>query len=118
MFFDVSGGWEDSGRQGSMRNSAEARFIAAMVLQLHAMTDGAEATPPSCAVVTPYKEQKACIADELRRVLGAHRSAAVRVGTVDSFQVCSLLTPLCGTSPLALFSVIDRLRFVAEDSEL
>jgi superfamily I DNA and/or RNA helicase len=102
MFFDVSGGWEDSGRQGSMRNSAEARFVAAMVFQLHAMTDGAEATPPSCAVVTPYKEQKACIADELRRVLGAHRSAAVRVGTVDSFQVCLLLMLLCGTRPLAL----------------
>jgi superfamily I DNA and/or RNA helicase len=90
MFFDVSGGWEDSGRQGSMRNAAEARFVAAMVQQLHAMTEGA--TPPSCAIVTPYKEQKACITDELRRVLGAHRSAAVRVGTVDSFQVL-LVTP-------------------------
>jgi superfamily I DNA and/or RNA helicase len=86
MFFDVSGGREDkaSARQGSMRNAAEARFVAALLQQLFAVQG--EQRLPSCAVVTPYKEQKACLCDELRRVLGAHRSAAVRVGTVDSFQ--------------------------------
>ena len=42
---------------------------------------------PRCAVITPYREQKACVLDKLKDALGPAAAAAVRVDTVDSFQV-------------------------------
>lgn len=100
MFFDVAGGRDViSGTGGSRRNQAEADLAVALfqVLReelLAAMQRNELKAPVVVGVITPYREQVACIQATLRSVLGPQLAAEV-----------SLLPPSSGTLKLKTCAV-------------
>lgn len=92
VLFDVSGGSQSSNaRSGSLANPAEALFAACLhaALARAVAGKGPGERPPSCAVVTPYREQRACILKAFALLFGGDGAAGrlgVRVSTVDGFQ--------------------------------
>ena len=91
VLFDVSNGSQSSNaRSGSLSNPAEALFAACLHAVLaQKFVAGKGDRPPSCAVVTPYREQRACILKAFALLFGGDGAAGrlgVRVSTVDGFQ--------------------------------
>jgi senataxin len=73
-----------------LSNPAEALFAACLHAVLaQKFVAGKGDRPPSCAVVTPYREQRACILKAFALLFGGDGAAGrlgVRVSTVDGFQ--------------------------------
>ena len=91
VLFDVAGGSQSANaRSGSLSNPVEALFVACLHAALaREARAGGGAAPPSCAVVTPYREQRACILKAFALLFGGDGAAGrlgVRVSTVDGFQ--------------------------------
>ena len=90
--FDVADGLQSANaRSGSLSNPVEALFAACLHAALARETRAAGGAAPklSCAIVTPYREQRACVLKAFASLFGgdgAAGRAGVRVSTVDGFQ--------------------------------
>ena len=90
--FDVADGSQSANaRSGSLSNPVEALFAACLHAALARETRAAGGAAPklSCAIVTPYREQRACVLKAFASLFGgdgAAGRAGVRVSTVDGFQ--------------------------------
>lgn len=90
VLFDVKHGSHTANtRSGSLANPAEALFAACLYAALRRVKTEPGAEPPTCAVVTPYREQRACVLKAFALLFGGAGAAGrlgVRVSTVDGFQ--------------------------------
>lgn len=86
--FDVAGGREKRGKRGaSLSNDAEAEMAACLYLKLQQTLELSLNTKhTSIAVITPYREQKACIREKFEKLCGAESLRKVAIETVDSYQ--------------------------------
>ena len=90
--FDVADGSQSANaRSGSLSNPVEALFAACLHAALARETRAAGGAAPklSCAIVTPYREQRACVLKAFASLFGgdgAAGRAGIRVSTVDGFQ--------------------------------
>ena len=108
VLFDVKHGSHTANtRSGSLANPAEALFAACLYAALRRVKTEPGAEPPTCAIVTPYREQRACVLKAFALLFGGAGAAGrlgVRVSTVDGFQgqeadVIIFSTCLLYTSP-------------------
>jgi senataxin len=90
VLFDVKHGSHTANtRSGSLANPAEALFAACLYAATRRLKTEPGAEPPTCAIVTPYREQRACILKAFALLFGGAGAAGrlgVRVSTVDGFQ--------------------------------
>ena len=90
VLFDVKhGSHTANARSGSLANPAEALFAACLYAATRRVKTEPGAEPPTCAIVTPYREQRACILKAFALLFGGAGAAGrlgVRVSTVDGFQ--------------------------------
>ena len=90
--FDLQAGSQMKHRSGSLSNPSEALFCACLFFATAKLYEPGAAggrRPPTVAIVTPYREQRACILKAFASLAGgdgAALRAGVRVSTVDGFQ--------------------------------
>lgn len=86
--FDVAGGKEKRGKSGaSLSNAEEAKLAACLYLRLQEeISKNENRKHVSIAVITPYREQKACLKETFEKLCGADSLRRVAIETVDSYQ--------------------------------
>jgi senataxin len=86
--FDVARGQEKRGKSGaSLSNAKEAELAACLYLKLQQELKGClDKKHVSIAVITPYREQKACLRATFETLCGTDSLRKVAIETVDSYQ--------------------------------
>jgi len=86
--FDVASGKEKRGKSSaSLSNEKEAELAACLYLKLQEVLKLCSDTKHvSIAVITPYREQKACLRAKFETLCGAQSLRKVAIETVDSYQ--------------------------------
>lgn len=86
--FDVASGKEIRGKSGaSLCNAEEAEMAACLYLRLQQeLKANLSSKHVSVAVITPYREQKACLRETFESMCGSQSLRHVAIETVDSYQ--------------------------------
>ncbi|OWF55838.1 helicase senataxin [Mizuhopecten yessoensis] len=79
LVFNIDEGQEQSSQAGSIKNEAEAHFVAMLCHKIIRHTDIPQT---DIGIIAPYQSQKSLIVDYLRQ----WKMASIEVGTVDGFQ--------------------------------
>ena len=97
VVFDVSEGSSRKNQSGSLSNPEEALFVVCLYMTMTKAVDQGNALnpnpgknpKPSCAIITPYRQQRTCILKAFAQLFdgdGAAGRLGVRVSTIDGFQ--------------------------------
>ncbi|XP_060080468.1 probable helicase senataxin [Ylistrum balloti] len=79
LVFNVEEGQEQSSQAGSVKNEAEACFVAMLCKQITRYTDIPQT---DIGIIAPYQSQKSLLVENLKQ----WKMTSIEVGTVDGFQ--------------------------------
>ncbi|XP_033741470.1 probable helicase senataxin isoform X2 [Pecten maximus] len=79
LVFNIDEGQEQSSQAGSIKNEAEARFVAILCQHIIRHTDIPQT---DIGIISPYQRQKSLLVEYLKQ----SKMTSIEVGTVDGFQ--------------------------------